>query len=272
MQLVTAEFRKGGGRVVEPRRVTDEELLRIHDADHIGVIKETPPDDRARRRHLRVQGELRRRLPGRRRSRECGRPSARRPAWHACLRARAAAAASRRAQSRDGFCFFNNIGVAAAHARARGLSRVAVVDYDVHHGNGTQWSFYDDPSVLFVSSHQYPFYPGRAPRTTSAAAAAPASPSTCRSRKARAMRTWSARTRRSRCRCSVSFKPELILISAGFDAHVDDPLGGLAVSAAYFGRLTGALAAIADECCGGQGRRDHGGWLRPERASPPACA
>ncbi len=59
-----------------------------------------------------------------------------------------------------GFCFFNNIAVAAAHARARGLARVAVVDYDVHHGNGTQWAFYDDPSVLFVSSHQYPYYPG----------------------------------------------------------------------------------------------------------------
>ena len=59
-----------------------------------------------------------------------------------------------------GFCFFNNVAVAAAHARARGLSRVAIVDYDVHHGNGTQWSFYDDPSVLFVSSHQFPYYPG----------------------------------------------------------------------------------------------------------------
>ena len=59
-----------------------------------------------------------------------------------------------------GFCLFNNIAVAAAHARARGLARVAIVDYDVHHGNGTQWTFYDDPSVLFVSSHQFPFYPG----------------------------------------------------------------------------------------------------------------
>src|SRR5207253_3588151 len=59
-----------------------------------------------------------------------------------------------------GFCLFNNIAVAAAHARAKGLSRVAIVDYDVHHGNGTQWTFYDDPSVLFISSHQYPYYPG----------------------------------------------------------------------------------------------------------------
>ena len=58
-----------------------------------------------------------------------------------------------------GFCFFNNIAIAAAHA-GEGLSRVAIVDFDVHHGNGTQWSFYDDPAVLFISSHQYPYYPG----------------------------------------------------------------------------------------------------------------
>ena len=59
-----------------------------------------------------------------------------------------------------GFCFFNNIAIAAAHARARGVERVAIVDYDVHHGNGTQRSFYADPNVLFISTHQYPFYPG----------------------------------------------------------------------------------------------------------------
>ena len=59
-----------------------------------------------------------------------------------------------------GFCLFNNVAIAAAAALARGLSRVAIVDIDVHHGNGTQWMFYDDPRVLYVSTHQYPFYPG----------------------------------------------------------------------------------------------------------------
>ena len=59
-----------------------------------------------------------------------------------------------------GFCLYNNVAVAAAHALARGLDRVAIVDIDVHHGNGTQWMFYDDPRVLYVSTHQFPFYPG----------------------------------------------------------------------------------------------------------------
>ena len=59
-----------------------------------------------------------------------------------------------------GFCVFNNIAIAAACARGHGLHRVAIVDYDVHHGNGTQWSFFSDRSVLFISSHQYPYYPG----------------------------------------------------------------------------------------------------------------
>ena len=59
-----------------------------------------------------------------------------------------------------GFCLYNNVAVAAAAAIARGLDRVAVVDIDVHHGNGTQWMFYDDPRVLYVSTHQFPFYPG----------------------------------------------------------------------------------------------------------------
>ena len=59
-----------------------------------------------------------------------------------------------------GFCLYNNIAIGAAYARSRGCARVAIVDYDVHHGNGTQWIFYEDPTVLFVSSHQYPFYPG----------------------------------------------------------------------------------------------------------------
>ena len=119
-----------------------------------------------------------------------------------------------------GFCLFNNIAIAAAHARARGLARVAIVDFDVHHGNGTQWSFYDDPSVLFISSHQYPYYPG-----TGAAGeigdgrwrglhGQPAA-----RMRARPTRTTSSPSRRSPVPVLRQFQPELILVSAGFDAH-----------------------------------------------------
>ena len=104
-----------------------------------------------------------------------------------------------------GFCLFNNVAVAAAAALAQGCERVAIVDIDVHHGNGTQWIFYDDPSVLYVSTHQYPFYPGTGAATeTGNGGRAAASPSTSRSRPARRMRTSTSCIAPSRCRCSSS--------------------------------------------------------------------
>ena len=91
----------------------------------------------------------------------CRPPSTRWTAGETGVRARASAGAPRRsATARWASACFNNVAVAAAAARARGLTRVAIVDIDVHHGNGTQWMFYDDPSVLYVSTHQFPFYPG----------------------------------------------------------------------------------------------------------------
>ena len=137
-----------------------------------------------------------------------------------------------------GFCFFNNVAVAAAHARARGLARVAIVDYDVHHGNGTQWSFYTDPSVLFISSHQFPYYPGhrRGRRDRHGAGRRLHGQPAAGGRRDR-RRLRAGLSRRSRFRCSGSFKPELILISAGFDAYMDDPLGGM--------RLTGRTSAVS---------------------------
>jgi acetoin utilization deacetylase AcuC-like enzyme len=151
-----------------------------------------------------------------------------------------------------GFCYFNNIAIAAAHARARGLSRVAIVDYDVHHGNGTQWTFYDDPAVLFVSSHQFPYYPGTgdagetgigagAGFTVNLPLAAGATDGDY-DRVYEAV-AWPVVRR---------FAPELILLSAGFDAYFDDPLAGMRLTAPFFGRLTAGLARIADETCGGR--------------------
>ena len=147
--------------MVEPRAATEDEIARVHDREYIGLIRETAGRAVALDPgHVHFPGDLRRRYTCRRRCGVGRRPRARtrprgagagdvRPPGHHAERSRAM-----------GFCLFNNVAIGAAHARARGLSRVAIVDYDVHHGNGTQWAFYDDSSVLFISSHQYPFYPG----------------------------------------------------------------------------------------------------------------
>ena len=100
-----------------------------------------------------------------------------------------------------GFCLFNNIAVAAAHAVSRGLERVAVIDIDVHHGNGTQWMFYDDPRVLYVSSHQFPFYPGTGAADEVGRGAGAGFTSMCRSKPVPLMptTTWCIGTRWFRC-------------------------------------------------------------------------
>jgi acetoin utilization deacetylase AcuC-like enzyme len=152
-----------------------------------------------------------------------------------------------------GFCLFNNIAVAAAHARARGLARIAVVDYDVHHGNGTQRTFFTDPSVLFISAHQYPFYPGESGAARHIGAGAgegfnvnlPVAAGGTDADFERLFSTIALPVLRQ-------FRPQLILLSAGFDAHEDDPLGGMRLTTDQLGRLTALLAAFAGECCDGR--------------------
>jgi acetoin utilization deacetylase AcuC-like enzyme len=253
MQVVVDEFRARGGAVVTPQPVTDDQLLRVHGAAYVARIRQTAGratqlDPDTYTSPLTVEAAMLaagaavqavdRVLDGARGTRAL---AVVRPPGHHAERDKAM-----------GFCVFNNIAIAAAHARARGLSRVAIVDYDVHHGNGTQWSFYTDPSVLFVSSHQFPFYPGTgavdeigsdAGRgfTVNLPVAAGAT---------------DADLERLYAQIALpilrQFKPELILLSAGFDAHQDDPLGGMRLTTGCFGRLTSAIAAAADECCQGR--------------------
>ena len=151
-----------------------------------------------------------------------------------------------------GFCLFNNIAIAAASARARGLSRVAVVDYDVHHGNGTQWSFYTDPSVLFISSHQYPYYPGTGAAGDVGTGAGAGFTVNLPLSAGATDADYELVYTRVALPILKQFRPELILISAGYDAHMNDPLAGMRVTSAYFGHLTAAIAAVADECCKGR--------------------
>ena len=148
-----------------------------------------------------------------------------------------------------GFCLFNNVAIGAQHARAaHGLTRVAVVDFDVHHGNGTQAMFERDGDLFFASTHQSPLYPGtgaadeRGVGNIFNAPLRPQSGST-EFRDAMESRVLPA---------LVAFRPELILISAGFDAHRDDPLAALELVEADYHWITEQLVRIAAEQCGGR--------------------
>jgi acetoin utilization deacetylase AcuC-like enzyme len=151
-----------------------------------------------------------------------------------------------------GFCFYNNIAVGAAAARAHGLSRVAVVDYDVHHGNGTQWTFYDDPSVLFVSSHQYPFYPGTGAANETGRGAGAGFTVNLPMEVGATDADFDLVYREVVIPVLQQFRPELILVSAGFDAHELDPIAGMRMTTEGYGQITARLLAAADELCEGR--------------------
>ncbi len=144
-----------------------------------------------------------------------------------------------------GFCLFNNVAVGAAAALARGLRRVAVLDFDVHHGNGTQDAFWREPRVLFASSHRFPFYPGTGAldevgeeegRGFTVNLPMPGGLGD-----GEYLRVW----REIVEPIGRAYDPELVLVSAGFDAHRDDPLGGMGLSNAGFAGLMDVCLAVA---------------------------
>jgi acetoin utilization deacetylase AcuC-like enzyme len=139
-----------------------------------------------------------------------------------------------------GFCIFNNVAVAARHAQVElGLERVAIVDFDVHHGNGTEAIFRDDSSVLFVSLHQWPFYPGSGGPGTSDAHTVNL-PLLVGSGDDEYLRVFAAEVEPA----VREFRPDLVLVSAGFDAHVEDPLAGMEVTTRGFRELARRCAAL----------------------------
>ncbi len=148
-----------------------------------------------------------------------------------------------------GFCLFNNVAIAAAHAlHSQPINRVAIVDFDVHHGNGTQAAFYQTPGVLYASIHRSPWYPGSGRRDETGVGNIVNVPlnEDCNRQMVKAAlldRILPALER---------FAPELLLISAGFDAHRDDPLGGLDLLADDFGWITGELLKQANPHCQGR--------------------
>lgn len=142
-----------------------------------------------------------------------------------------------------GFCLFNNVAVAAAYLRARG-DRVAIVDWDVHHGNGTQHAFYRDPDILYVSLHEFPFYPGTGWVTETGDG--PGSGTTVNVPLPSGTSASSQLAAFGRVAMPViaEFAPDWLLISAGFDAHASDPLGGLRLESADYGLMARHLAQL----------------------------
>jgi acetoin utilization deacetylase AcuC-like enzyme len=253
MQVVASEFGKRGGHVEPPRSVTDQEITRIHDADYLTSIKETAG------RAVALDADTFT-SPGTVSAAYLAAGAVVTAVGHvldsdagtralALVRPPGHHAEQNRAM---GFCFFNNVAIAAASARARGLSRVAIVDYDVHHGNGTQWSFYNDPSVLFISSHQFPYYPGTGAASDIGTGAGSGYTINLPLSAGATDADYQLVYTKIALPILKQFRPELILISAGFDAHMNDPLAGMRLTGPYFGHLTSAIAAVADECCDGR--------------------
>jgi acetoin utilization deacetylase AcuC-like enzyme len=151
-----------------------------------------------------------------------------------------------------GFCLINNVAVAAAHALHRGARRVTIVDWDVHHGNGTQEMFWRDPRVLYVSLHQWPFYPGTGSVdevgqgegrgfNVNVPLSAGAEPG-----------DYGAAFDRLILPILDEYKPELVLVSAGYDAHRDDPLASMQLDADAYASMTASLRAVADRHAAGK--------------------
>ncbi|MEJ2177736.1 MAG: histone deacetylase, partial [Gammaproteobacteria bacterium] len=152
-----------------------------------------------------------------------------------------------------GFCLFNSVAIATRYLqRHYGLERVLILDWDVHHGNGTQHMFERDPSVMYISLHQYPHYPGTGAKSETGIDQGEGTVVNCPMSPGLGDAHYHEAFDQVVLPSARNFKPDFILISAGFDAHYADPLGSIDLTTASFSWMTKAMMELADQCCNGR--------------------
>jgi acetoin utilization deacetylase AcuC-like enzyme len=152
-----------------------------------------------------------------------------------------------------GFCIYNNVAITARHLQRRhGLERIAIVDFDVHHGNGTQHLFEEDPTVFYASLHQFPHYPGTGRATERGRGDGEGATLNCPLTAGTGDREWIVALEDSVVPALERFRPDFLLVSAGFDAHRRDPLSNTLVTEEGYRRMTAALQALAADRCAGR--------------------
>ena len=252
MDAVASRWRERGGEVAAPTAATIEDLARVHAREHLRRIAETAgravaldPDTYTSADSydiaLLAAGAAINAVDRVMTSSERAALALVRPPGHHAEGDRAM-----------GFCLFNNIAVAAAFALARGAARVAIVDYDVHHGNGTQHMFESDPRVLYVSVHQFPFYPGTGASTEVGVGDGAGFTVNVPLEVGAVDEDYRLAFEDIVLPVLGQFRPDVVLVSAGFDAHERDPLAGMRLSTGAFAAMTMEVKRVADAWAGGR--------------------
>ena len=243
--VVATDFRRRGGTVLDPVPATRDQLARVHSAEHLDLIDsiagkpsmldaDTFTSPESYEIALLAAGAAVQAAGHAVRTRDVAAALVRPPGHHA---------------ERDkamGFCLFNNVAVAAADALASGLERIAIVDIDVHHGNGTQWMFYGDPRVLYLSSHQFPFYPGTGAADEAGHGDGRGFTVNIPLEAGATDADFDLVYRDLAVPVLMEFAPQLTLISAGFDAHESDPLASMRMTAAGYARVIARIRSAAE--------------------------
>ena len=152
-----------------------------------------------------------------------------------------------------GFCLFNNVGIAARYAqKVKGLNKIFIFDWDVHHGNGTQHSFYSDPSIYYSSTHQYPFYPGTGAEEETGTRDGLGTTLNLPMDAYSDDDDYISAVENKLIPAVQRYKPDLIIISAGFDAHQNDPLAQIQLTTDCFGKMTELMMEAAEDVCDGR--------------------